>query len=769
MGKKNLGASLFWFLIIGVLLVIVLIAPVSGVAGTLSLLAGCAYVGVRYYYREINKSRTDKVDHPVPPASLAVRDVQTSPLIVAEPVPMNADDDSKHLISDSTDASGVAPVDYLIPPKPAMARWYPRNASIHIAGLPIAAGMLYMGERLPGKYGTPDPCLIDPRKTVELKVDYRTDHFHTDWPNYSDASPRARGAYLRWLADGRSSPEAHISNIWLFFYGLERRVFIDAMADRSISAEFSQISKELHRLLKHYGAGSAEFTRQCYALLDFLSFYAIPARLYEHEIPEFPPLAGFPMYLRVAIGQAIADKRPIPAELALAWVRCDPDVKLGAAARRYPDVFRRLFLEQYRHAFGDGLMIAEGRRRLGYRYFPASHALRDEAGIALDIGDITDVTVLSEPLMALQKVIDACASELDAHHRLQQDWPQAMQALSDLKAAVGDTVLLTSPQALVSRFNANAVISSDLLRGLAEILAQQQISMEPDVLSGALAGNTVALYASLPDVGDATSVSSCDAASLSLELLIVLAQAEGVWRDEKLALLDQHIDTWRQLTSARQQRLKARLRLLSCEPMPMASLQHKIASLDQAGRDGVASNLLAMAQAGASLMPAEVTILGRLFAFLGSDMAQLDQQVHAMFGAPVIAPMDDQPSIGIKLDLARIAELQQDSARVAALLGDIFSEDHEPAHPAPAVVTPAVEDSALPGLDTAHSQFVRKLLARAAWSRAELIAMAGQLDIMLDGALERINEASLDAFDMPCTEGDDPIEINPEIHERMTA
>ncbi|MFZ4875370.1 TerB N-terminal domain-containing protein [Janthinobacterium sp. Mn2066] len=624
---------------------------------------------------------------------------------------MNADDDSKLLISDGPDKAGEAPADYLIPPPPSsptMARWYPRNESVHIAGLSIAAGMLYVGERLPGKYGTPDACLIDPRKTVEWKADYTQDHFHTDWPNYSDASPRARGAYLRWLADGRSSPEAHISNIWLFFYGLERRVVIDAVADHSIAAEFGQIAKELHRLLKHYGAGSSDFTRQCYALLNFLDFSPAPARLYERAIPEFPPEAGFALYLRIAIGQAIADNRPIPAELALAWARCDPGVKLGAAALRYPDVFRPLFLAQYRHVFGDGLTITAGRRRLGYTYFPASHALRDEAGISLDIGDIPDVTVLSEPAMALQKIIDACTPELDAHHRLQHD-----------------------------------------------------------VLSGALAGTTVALYASPPDTDDESSAPSCDTASFSLELLIVLAQAEGVWRDDKLALLDRHIGSWGQLTPARQQRLKARSRLLSCEPVPMASLQPRIAALDQAGRDGVASNLVAMAQAGASLMPEEVSILARLFALLDCDMAQLEQQVHAMFGAPVIEPMDRPASSGIKLDLARIAELQQDSARVAALLGDIFSD--EAAHPAPAVSTPVVEESALPGLDAAHSQFVRKLLARVTWSRAELVAMAGQLDIMLDGALERINEASLDAFDMPCTEGDDPIEINPEIHERISA
>ena len=40
---------------------------------------------------------------------------------------------------------------------------------------------------------------------------------------------------------------------------------------------------------------------------------------------------------------------------------------------------------------------------------------------------------------------------------------------------------------------------------------------------------------------------------------------------------------------------------------------------------------------------------------------------------------------------------------------------------------------------------------------------------MLDGALERINEASFDLFDIPFIEGNDPMEINSEIHEKIQA
>ncbi|MMZ71483.1 hypothetical protein D1872_348900 [compost metagenome] len=61
------------------------------------------------------------------------------------------------------------------------------------------------------------------------------------------------------------------------------------------------------------------------------------------------------------------------------------------------------------------------------------------------------------------------------------------------------------------------------------------------------------------------------------------------------------------------------------------------------------------------------------------------------------------------------------------------------------------------------------LLSRPQWSREELLDVSSDLDLMLDGALEHINEVSFDTHDIPFTEGDDPIDVNPEILEKLEA
>jgi hypothetical protein len=50
------------------------------------------------------------------------------------------------------------------------------------------------------------------------------------WPLYSGIDPASRAAYLHWLTGGRKAPEAYIGYVFLFFYGIERRVLVDAQA-----------------------------------------------------------------------------------------------------------------------------------------------------------------------------------------------------------------------------------------------------------------------------------------------------------------------------------------------------------------------------------------------------------------------------------------------------------------------------------------------------------------------------------------------------------
>lgn len=118
-----------------------------------------------------------------------------------------------------------------------------------------------------------------------------------------------------------------------------------------------------------------------------------------------------------------------------------------------------------------------------------------------------------------------------------------------------------------------------------------------------------------------------------------------------------------------------------------------------------------------------------------------------------------------RLNLARIAEVQAETGRVDSLLAGIFNADACQPQQAAAltfVIESATERSVL-GLDGAHSALVRKMLLRPQWSREELRGIVDSLDLMLDGALECVNEAAFDIHEIPFSEGVDLIEVNPNI------
>ncbi len=133
------------------------------------------------------------------------------------------------------------------------------------------------------------------------------------------------------------------------------------------------------------------------------------------------------------------------------------------------------------------------------------------------------------------------------------------------------------------------------------------------------------------------------------------------------------------------------------------------------------------------------------------------------------------------LDMARVAQLKQETSQVTAMLASVFTEndgEHDDIYQPQQAKTEASSDQAdepttlgdtrsLFGLDDDLSQFLRALLARPEWARDDLSALANTMGLMLDGALEQINEAMLNHFDEMLIEGDDTIELNTDLLEQI--
>jgi len=132
--------------------------------------------------------------------------------------------------------------------------WQRAATAVSIAGRNIAGGLLYVGRGLPAVAGhAVEPALVDPSLPVGRRADIAGSAMGY-WPSYSQIPPECRAAYLDWLAQGRRNPSAYIGYVFLYFYGLERRILSDASSSPDARSEFATIHGELDELLGVYGA-----------------------------------------------------------------------------------------------------------------------------------------------------------------------------------------------------------------------------------------------------------------------------------------------------------------------------------------------------------------------------------------------------------------------------------------------------------------------------------------------------------------------------------
>ena len=696
----------------------------------------------------------------------------------------------------SATANTKPPLTHALPVAPAdfgEGRWMPPGESIEVAGVNLPGGMLYVGGRLKALNGGTEPCLISGQYTVARVGNYRARQM-CYWPSYIEASPEERRAYLNWLSEGRSHPDCDIGYVFLFFYGLERRVTVDSRSDPAARNDWPAIIVELRRLLAIYGEKSGSFNRYAGELLRWIELDGKSSQLYKQPVPDFSRTYELPPYLRLALGQAAVDRAPLPAHLALAWIRLNPECYLRTAATRCPNEFERLFTQRYHEALGPGLMLPKNRTKLKFVYQAASAGLRG-ANITMAFGDVPDVTALTAPIRKLMEIASQCTDELGSYSRLVGKDPGAAGALEGLlllPATLWPDTTQAKLRALTAQMRegrlslplkelldvlggANQVVNRDRVRGLARALEGAEIGMEPHVLGGAKAPgeqDTVVLFAQPLMDTDVGSRAEYQMAALTLQLASAVAQADGEFHDLEVAHLRAEIEGWAHLTLAERRRLHAHLQWLTVSSMNLSALRKKLEPLPTAARETLAAFMAALVQADGVVSPDEVKFLEKVYKALGVEPKRVFSDIHAAGpgGAPVSTVQAKKQ--GFCLDTERIAALQEDTVRVSALLSKIFAEetDSTPAHAASAPEPELEDDANAPlGLDQDHSALLRLLLSRPEWTRAELEDAAADLNLMLDGAMEQINEAAFDAFDEPLFEGEDSISVNTKLLEKIEA
>ena len=677
----------------------------------------------------------------------------------------------------------------------------------------VTGGMVYIGggTRSADGHGT-EPCLIDPRLPVHWKHPDWTGNTMGYWPSYHRVEPRARAAYLTWLAEGRQSETAYIGYVFLFFYGLERRLLVDLGSDVD-HPEVAVIVAEVERLLGIYGANRS-FSGYAHALLDYIA----GLRSVNTDIPvvQWDPdhkAWEVPAPVRVGIGRYVANGSRIPPEWALSYLRHHPERQLRTPAKRCHAEFDELFKIRYRSRFGAGIKVRRPARNLKLSYRAASGGFSGEVSVTLDT--IPDITTVWGPINKLKDLCAECTDELDAYSRFigrrpdEAETAAAISLLPDVLFASHGGPIIDGLRAWTSQVLAErsrAVVPFDNLVerwspgrtakltkrdavSLASLLGKIGVGIAPDVRFGASTpkpGSEAVLFP-LP-VGAAAAPSPQYAAAMSLvHLTAVVAAADGTISSAEREYLSEHIERVLGLDTAERTRLESHLVFLATGRLGMAGMKRKVEALPTRDRATIGEFLIDIAAADGVVSPEEITTLTKVFGYLGLEEADVYRQVHALgtgdrgpitvrhtepttrWEIPETVTGQRQPST-VVLDPAKVEARLAETAHVTALLTDIFADDDAaaagaagsqpdpPGRPATGPTPPAMID----GLDAAHSAFANALTARSEWDRGAIEQMAESLELpFVDSALDIVNEAAIDACGEPLVEGDDPVELNP--------
>jgi uncharacterized tellurite resistance protein B-like protein len=684
--------------------------------------------------------------------------------------------------------------------------WVSASEQIEVAGRQITTGHFYLGTNLltaEREFPVVEPALVDP----SLPVASSTDSGNPDrlyWPSYESLAPEHRAAYLDWLASDRRLGSVSPSLVFLYIYGLERRLLADPAESSAATAERGVVREEVVRLrgAADEEKGHAPIARRLDVLLGFLEAQDL---LRDSASPQPPrERSGWqvPLVLRLMLGETAAGGLPLPAELALSWALTSPEAYLRTPAQRCRPEFSALFERRYCERYGDGLPPPKGKP-LEVEYRPSSHGLR-EVREQTSLPDVADSPKLVNPLRELAR--DCCA-ELDAYSRLlgrSPDSAGSLEAVALLPAPLlkdHDNEELGQLRDLLEKTSAAQrpwlLDADDLLAhwpggrtklrkneavSLAQLVEKLGFGIEPDVRFGGrapAAGDTVVIFPA-QETDSRTPSPAYAAAATLLELASVVAAADGTVTAEEERHLEAHLESAAGLRPDERERLRAHVEQVTRSKPSFAGLRKKLESLSLAQREAIGRSLVTVAAADGHVSPEEIKTLGKVYDLLGLDPESVYSEAHAATteagetepvavppgqSEPADSPARSDERRGEGLDRSAIEERIEETALVSSLLAGIFDEGDQDGGAGAATV--AAADPGGHGLDEAQLALARALADQPSWTRVEVETMAAKHDLLVDGALEEINNAAFEACDAPFAEGDDPIEIDPDVAREM--
>ena len=689
-------------------------------------------------------------------------------------------------------------------------RWISPGESITVGGYDISSGLIYVCD------GEPEPdeaSAINTRLSIgppasgdQARLGY--------YSQYRFISPSQRGAYLEWLAAGRGDKDAasrDLGYVFLFFYGVERRLLVDGAEDQEAIAE-------LVRLLHHYGRGRSLQSYVC-QLIHFWGWKQGPD--YYAKLRDW--MDTLPVSLLGADEMAIAlaslhnAGTPLSATLAYDLASRQANARRSVIIKRVNEEFRALFAKRYGEEFPGGMPLRCAKAEAELEYRPASPTLlqvryRQGSTFAVKVPDVLGTQSQFKPLVTIW---DSCVEDLARYSRakakngaatdfkayvalpeqLRRQTPHPLAdhwetVLGNARRENGCLIIEAGEAAEIIEISKRTKMTLGQSRELAQAIESLGYGVEPDSRQTNLGyawDQEIGVFRPKAGPLKASSPTGLGAKSL-LELCVFIAGADGNVSDEELAVSRNFIQNQLALTPEDNERLDVIQQVFISDPSTAKGSLNRIARrVPMEQREKIAQLLVTLAAADNVVTKDELRALEQVFKTFELSREKLDQFLRAIrpeFGEVTVehagerVPGEPIPAADFRLDMSRVATITRETTEVIAILSSVMAEAEDDQR----LQTSAAKLSATPGsepelaeappalaekgpawlteLRAEYQPVLQKLIERASWSRCDFDSLVKSFRLMPLDAQDAINEWSDEHLGDFLLEGEDPVQIN---------
>lgn len=649
------------------------------------------------------------------------------------------------------------------------------------------------------------------------------------WPSYERLSAKCRGTYLDWLASNRAYPSTPIGYVFIYFGGFERRIIENINDDVVSDAEFIAIYEEVTRLNRIYGSQSASFDSYSAHFLAFMTL--IRSLLFEDKaqtghLPP-PPITSQNLNFKMRLAKTVALQLPPPASLAWEWLVYSNEYNFKTPAKRCEDTFKALFEILYQDAYQNGFVVSANKTRLKLSYNAASRSI---VSVELTLDDLPDPSVLRAPVKKFISIAEQCNDALDAYSRYlgkegssaddiaaimllpktliyQQDylndnltirkfktWAQSiiendegLTTTKELWVYLDEPLPQTASKALSKKQNELIINLVELAGfGIAPDQRYHQTRLQSDGYAVLFTGS----HYTYSD--DFEPSSSFYQVSLAMRLGAMVATINGYVDKREVDTLLTLLNQDSQLTTIEKDSLTAYLLWQLNTPANMAGLKAILADLDAQYIGFISRFIITVALANGNIEPSQIKQIEKLYQVLGLDKTLVTSDIHQLTtnknvnmginNAPQTKDNSSKNSRSFSFDAELLALHERETAVAKAMLSEIFAVEDEAEENGSSEVSDEVitdqgntpienldNEVVVNGLDSSHSQLYQKLISAEVWQREAVNELCESLNLMINGAIETINDWSYDKVDAPVLEDDDEVVVDFEIVDELKA